>query len=59
MGDRDCWSMFALILRSNSKRDQVELKARCTFICTINIQLRARSYDGVAANLYKVHARIF
>ena len=58
-GARDRCSMFALTLRRNSRRDQVELNARGSVICTINIQLRARSYDGGAANLYKVHARKF
>ena len=51
MGDRDRWSMFALTLRRNSKRDQVELNARYTFTCTINIQFRAFSYDAAAENL--------
>jgi len=51
MGDRDRWSMFALTLRRNSKRDQVELNARYTFTCTMNIQFRACSYDTVAENL--------
>ena len=51
MGDRDRWSMFALTLRRNSKRDQVELNARDIFACTISIQFRAFSYDAVAENL--------
>ena len=33
-GARDRCSMFALTLRRNSKRDQVELNARDTFACT-------------------------
>ena len=43
--------MFALTLRRNSRRDQVELNARDTFTCTINIQFRAFSYDAAAENL--------
>ena len=50
-GARDRCSMFALTLRRNAKRDQVELNARDIFACTISIQFRAFSYDAVAENL--------